>query len=330
MRNDSVFVVVGLGNITRRHRRNLRLLFPMCTIIAVSASGRMPVDGSITDADIVTNNLDEAIRRAPDFAIVASPAVSHAEHTIKLINSGIPVLVEKPVVADSQQAEALIKACSDTNARVAVAYCLRYLSSARAVKRILEDEEIGIVFNAQVSIGQYLPDWRPGTDYRNSVSARKELGGGVLLELSHEFDYLHWLLGPQSVRFACLRRSSELALEVEEFADVVLENRQGAISTVHLDFLQRSAMRRCTLIGSSARLEWDLIGNSVQLFDCSGKTVVLDEPTWDKNNMYLDMIRDFIEMIEGRTNNCVGLDDALRTVLLVEKIRANALWGRSQ
>lgn len=329
MKEDPVIVVVGLGNITRRHRRNLRTLFPAGKIVAVSASGRNVALGDVQDADVVTDNLAKAIGYQPSFAIVASAATSHLDHTAQLVKNGVPVLVEKPVVADSDQAYQLEKICQESNVKVAVAYCLRYLSSASVVKQVLSEGSLGVIYNAQISIGQYLPDWRPSTDFRRSVSARESLGGGVLLELSHEFDYLQWLLGPQNVRYACLRNSIDMQLEVEEFADVMLESSVGAISTVHLDFHQKSPSRRCIFIGKDARLEWDLIGNSVIRYDQIGRTVLFDEPSWDKNNMYLDMINDFLLMADGKQNNCVSLYEAVSSVLLVEQIKSTAFWGKS-
>ncbi|MGM7313881.1 hypothetical protein ACOI3P_29990, partial [Acinetobacter baumannii] len=54
---------------------------------------------------------------------------------------------------------------------VAVGYCLRYLPSAQKVKQILQEGILGTLYNAFIEIGQYLPDWRPTKDYRETVSA---------------------------------------------------------------------------------------------------------------------------------------------------------------
>ena len=66
-------VVVGLGNIALRHRRNLKLLFPEIFIIAVPASGKI-LNQSVDFSDQIILNLDEAIKEGVDIAIVASPA----------------------------------------------------------------------------------------------------------------------------------------------------------------------------------------------------------------------------------------------------------------
>ncbi|KLV44139.1 hypothetical protein SH16_01993 [Aeromonas caviae] len=143
-----------------------------------------------------------------------------------------------------------------------------------------------------------------------------------MLELSHEFDYIQWLLGPLQVKYASLSSSEELGLSVEDMADIMLGDKTGAIATVHLDFLQRKAHRKCRVIGSEGTLEWDLIQNSVSLSSANGIEVIHCEPAWDKNQMYLGMIADFVNLIQGAKHHSISIDDATRTVALIEAIKA--------
>ncbi|MBK4727342.1 Gfo/Idh/MocA family protein [Pantoea agglomerans] len=316
--------VIGLGNISIRHRRNIRQLYPSACIYGMSASGHLPGE-TVSDCDFLVSSIEELVKYQVDFAIIASPATSHAAHAIPLIRAGIPVLIEKPVAASVDDCNAISEASKQHNTPVAVAYCLRYLSSASVVKNLLGTQTIGRLYNALVEVGQYLPDWRPGKDFRNSVSARAELGGGVLLELSHEFDYIQWLLGPLIVEHAMLRSSIELGLSVEDVADVVVTSTSGAVVSIHLDFLQRKAHRKSRFIGSDGTLEWDLVQNSVTLISAEGIEVIYCEPDWDKNQMYLNMITDFVAHIHQAENRIIDIDFATRTVELIEKIKADAL-----
>lgn len=316
--------VIGLGNISIRHRRNIRQLYPSACIYGMSASGHLPGE-TVSDCDFLVSSIEELVKYQVDFAIIASPSTSHAAHAIPLIKVGIPVLIEKPVATSVNDCNAISEASKQHNTPVAVAYCLRYLSSASVVKNLLGTQTIGRLYNAMVEVGQYLPDWRPGKDFRNSVSARAELGGGVLLELSHEFDYIQWLLGPLTVEHAMLRSSIELGLSVEDVADVVVTSTSGAVVSIHLDFLQRKAHRKCRFIGSDGTLEWDLVQNSVTLISAEGIEVIYCEPDWDKNQMYLNMITDFVAHIHQAENRIIDIDFATRTVELIEKIKADAL-----
>ena len=312
--------VIGLGNIAKRHRSNLKNLFPSCKLLAMSASGRLP-DELISDCDEVVSTIDEVIKSRTELVIVASPAPFHVQHTLPLIKAGIPTLIEKPLSTTSLDSELLIKTSKMYNSVVSVGYCLRYLPSTRHVKNALDSGVIGKLYNAYIEIGQYLPDWRSGIDYRKSVSAQEKLGGGALLELSHELDYAQWLLGMLDLKHAILRRSEELDLSVEDSVDLVFLNGSNAVVNVHMDMLQRKAYRRCRFVGSAGVLEWDLIKNSLYLIDCESTVSLYNEPNWDKNQMYLNMLSDFICKIEGKAHSCIDISEAHRTVELIEEIK---------
>jgi predicted dehydrogenase len=322
-------VVVGLGNIALRHRRNLKLLFPEIFIIAVPASGKV-TNQNIQFADQITSNLDEVLRDGVDLAIVASPAPFHASHTKPLLLAGIPTLIEKPVTSNSQDAYKLMKTYEETHTSVAVGYCLRYMPSSIKIKELLDQKIIGSIYNAFVDIGQYLPDWRPSKDYRDSVSAKISLGGGALLELSHEIDYIQWLLGSMKVHYAQLRSSSELNLEVEELVDLVLVSDIGTVCNVHLDLLQKKASRSCSFIGEKGRLDWDLLSNRITLHTGEGSVVLFDETDWDSNQMHLSLLTDFLDLVAGRKNSSIDLEQATKTVELIEDIKSCAIHGVKQ
>ena len=312
--------VIGLGNIANRHRRNLKTLYPDAQIIVMSASGRMPAE-EISDSDIIVATLEEILSAEVDFAIVASPATFHALHTIPLLKAKVPVLIEKPVTASNEDANGIIACLTECTTPVAVAYCLRYLPSMQVVQKFLAEQAIGQLYNAHIEIGQYLPDWRPSKDYRTSVSANEHLGGGALLELSHELDYVEKILGPLTLEHAILRSTQELQLNVEDIADLILRTEDNAVVQIHLDFLQKKAYRKCRFMGSSGTIEWDLIKNEVQLITAKCTQIVYSEPDWDKNQMYLAMVQDFVAQIKNTANYCVTVSEAAQTVKLINQIK---------
>lgn len=316
--------VIGLGNITTRHRKNLKTIYPNAVIYAMSASGRIPTD-KVINADIVVNDICEIIGHRPDMAIVASPATSHARHSIPLIEAGIPVLIEKPLAANKSDTLAIIRAADKYKTPVAVGYCLRYLSSSIHIKKLLDRQSIGKLYNAFIEVGQYLPDWRSTKEYRDSVSANSHLGGGALLELSHELDYVQWLLGTLDSKYAILRSSEELLLNVEDSVDILATNNQGTVVSIHLDFLQRQAHRKCRFIGSEANLEWNLLKNEIVLITKEKDEILFSEPEWDKNKMYLNMILDFENLIFKNPNKCITLLEADSTVSLITEIKASVI-----
>ncbi|AOW76484.1 oxidoreductase [Colwellia sp. PAMC 20917] len=312
--------VIGLGNIATRHRHNLKLLFPKVELLVMSASGRV-VKENIDDCDGIVTSIEDLVQAQVELVIVASPAPFHAQHSIPFIKAGIPTLIEKPVTTSVDDAKAINRAIELHQTPVSIGYCLRYLPSAQKLKALLDNGVIGTIYNAHIEIGQYLPDWRPNINYRDSVSAQKKLGGGALFELSHELDYAQWLLGPLDVKHSILRSSAELALDVEDMADIIALTESGAVATIHLDFLQRKAHRQCSFIGSEGRIDWDLMLNQLTLTTATETSVLYRDPRWDKNQMYLAMIEDFIQMVEKKNHTCIKFTDAIRTVSFIDKIK---------
>lgn len=311
--------IVGLGNISNRHRKNIKQLYPKAIVYAVSASGRLPEE-TVQDADIVCANISHLPVAEMCMAIVASPATSHASHAIEFIAAGVPTLIEKPLAASIEDSEKILESQKKSKTPVAVGYCLRYLGSTLAVKRLLSEGMIGQVYNVFSEIGQYLPDWRPGQDYKTTVSASKELGGGALLELSHELDYLSWLFGELEPVGAVLRTSNELGLDVEDSADILAKSGNTVLS-IHLDFLQKKAHRKCRIVGSNGVLEWDLIKDKILFIAKEESRMLFDGCRVDRNKMYLDMLAEFQRLMAGKSNSCVTVDESLQIVSLIEQVR---------
>lgn len=316
--------VIGLGSIAARHRANLKRLYPDCIIFSMSSSGRAPKD-KISNSDTLASCIDELLSAKVGLAIVASPASYHASHALPFIKAGIPTFIEKPLSASLDDCRIIADAVKAYSTRVCVGYCLRYLPTALKLKQAIESRIIGEVYNVYSEVGQYLPDWRKDKLYKNSVSARADLGGGALLELSHEFDYLQWIFGKLDIYHSILRVSDELGLEVEDCADVVAVSHSTVVN-IHLDFLQKKAYRKCRIIGSLGVLEWDLIGNSLTLCKSSVNEVLYCDSEWDKNKMYLHMLTDFLESPQDDVPLYASINQALNSVELIEKIKMNAKW----
>jgi predicted dehydrogenase len=329
MENIRKAIVVGNGNISLIHRKNLKLLFPKIFIITVPSNSQS-IKRSVEFADQTIFDLNDAVKEKVDMAIVASPASLHAMHAKTMLLAGIPTLIEKPVTNKLVDAQELIALQSKTGSPVSVGYCLRYLPSSIKMKELIDQKIIGNIYNVFVSVGQYLPDWRPSRDYRKTVSANKSLGGGALLELSHEIDYVQWLLGQMSVQYAQVRSSSELNLEVEELADMILVSDAGTVCYVHMDFLQKKANRVCSFIGEKGRIDWDLLNNKIQLQTKEHISCLFDVEDWDSNEMYLSLLKDFLNLVAGRENSSIDLVQATKTIQLIEAIKKVATKGIKQ
>lgn len=322
------FLIVSLGSIGARHLRNLRLLEPDAEIAVLrrASSGAQTVE----HADQVIHSVEEAIAFAPLAAVIASPAPQHIPFAARLAEAGVHLLIEKPLSADLEGCESLIRLCRERKLSLAVGYNLRFLPSLRATRDIVLSGEVGEVFSMRVDVGQYLPDWRKGVDYRQGVSARKELGGGVLLELSHEIDYVLWMFGMPNKVTALGGRSGQLESDVEDIVEVILEyEAPRRIVSVHLDMLQRRPFRRCRAVGTRGSVSWDGIADRVEVDNLQADHPVskLGVALADKNRMYQDELSDFLASIESGGSPMCGGEAGLATLLVVDAVRRSLTDG---
>lgn len=278
---------VSLGSIGKRHLRNTRELLPDADIAAYRQHTKG--DSELPEgANHVFSSLEEALKFAPDAVIISSPASEHVRNALPFIEKHIPLFVEKPLAAHVDGIDTFVKACKKSKGFIMVGYILRFLPALHAIKKLIADDTLGDIYTARIEVGQYLPDWRPDSDYRSGVSAQKKLGGGALLELSHEIDYTTWLFGwPKSLQCSAAKLSP-LEIDVEDSAHILLEYENKNV-LVQLDFLQRVAHMGVQLVGQKATLEADLINEDLWLVDPDhpdGVEVVFDRLP-SGNDIYL-------------------------------------------
>jgi len=294
---DSTSLIVGSGSIARRHLANLRMLRPKSRIVVLRR--RQSDSGDLPGADRVVDTLEDAIHERPETAIVANPAPFHVPVAQKLAEAGCHLLVEKPLSERMEGSNALIDTCASRGVTLMVGYNLRFCPSLQAMASMVADGAIGRILHVSAEIGQYLPDWRPATDYRTGVTAQAKLGGGALLELSHEIDIALWLGGAVASLTASLGRIGDLEIDTEDCADLLINFSSGARGYVHMDLLQRVPTRRCRAMGSAGTLEWDYFEDALRLGRPGEPWRQLEVPRLNqRNDMYLDELTHFFACVE--------------------------------
>lgn len=318
--------LVGLGSIGRRHLRLLKQLRPEVDVILVrSGHGSRWAEEALA-AESVTS-IEDVIRKGVDAAIISTPAPHHVPQATKLLGAGLPLLIEKPLSHNMDDVQGLNALAKQMRVPVLVGYVLRYSMGLRCFHEMLVGGRVGSPLDATIDCGSFLPDWRPGQDYRTTASARPELGGGVLLELSHELDYANWFFGPFQTVEAALINSGTLDIKVEDTADLILTSEAGLTVTIHLDFCRREATRQCNLHGSEGSLSWDGIENIVSLKHDSGNT-----EQWpfniERDAMFITQWTHFLACIEQGETPRVTLDDGIAALTLVEASRQSHQEGK--
>lgn len=286
--------ILGLGSIGMRHARNLRLL-GVDELIGLDPDEARRTRFAIEVGGVAVDSLEAAIAAAPVLAVVASPNVFHIGQATACARAGIHLFIEKPLGDSRDGVEALINEVGTRSLFVHVGSNWKFHPAFRAMKALVDQGRIGRVVGAQVLAGQWLPDWHPWEDYRRGYSARRDLGGGVVLD-SHEFDYLTWLLGPAEAITGFAVRSGALEAETEDVAGACLRFASGAVATVQLDYIQRETRRRYHLTGTEGTIEWDLNDGIVAVFTAvDRKTETHHCDVADINEMYVEQMRHVLQ-----------------------------------
>lgn len=294
-------LVIGQGSIGRRHATNLRGL---------------GADVSTVDLEFDTDH-GGRVPAGFDGVVVASPTVRHAAHALAALDTGAAVLVEKPLAWTAAEAA---EVASRGGARVMVGYNLRYHAPLRRVAEMLADGVAGEPCSYRLWFGSWLPDWRPEVDYRESYSARADLGGGVLADAIHEVDLAMWFTrSVLDVAGAFVGRVGPLEIDVEDTVRALLVTAEGIPVTVDLDYLSRRYRRGVEIVGDEATISYDWATNDLRVDRDGGSSVAsFDVPVAAS---YEAEAAAFLALITHGTLPEVTSIDGAESVRLAEAIR---------
>jgi predicted dehydrogenase len=320
MRTNKV-LIIGTGSIGARHLKNIKMLLPECELKVLG--NRQLVE--------LAPNFQELIDFHPDMAIICNPASFHISVAQILAGQGVHLFIEKPLSNTTDGIEELMSIVDKNQVKIMVGYNLRFSDSLLKFKSLLQSQHLGRALMASAEVGQYLPSWRPEVDYRNTVSAQAVLGGGALLELSHELDYLLWLFGKSTSVSAKLFQVSNLDIDVEDLVLARIDFEQEGKTlpvTMQLDFLQRKPCRVCKVICEKGEIIWDAIEDIVSINDENGSDIIFHGGN-DRALMYIEEIKQFVACIEHDEKPPLDIKDAYKVLKLIEAINESSTLGKT-
>jgi predicted dehydrogenase len=316
------FLIAGLGSVGRRHLRNLVALGEKDVVLYRTRLSTLPEEelaGFPVETDLAT-----ALGRRPDGAIIANPTALHLDVAIPAAEAGCHILMEKPISHSLDRVAELQAALRRGGGRFLTAFQYRFHPTLRRAAALLAAGEIGRPLSVRSHWGEYLPNWHPWEDHRNSYAARPDLGGGVVLTLCHPFDYLGWLLGPYEVVWARTASTGELGIPVEDVADAGLNFASGAAGTIHLDYVQRPPAHTLEVIGSRGTLRWENATGTLSVYRAqqSDWEHIPPPPGFERNDMFLDEIKHFLAVARGEASPLCPLDDGIRALEIALQVQS--------
>ncbi len=329
-------VVVGSGSAGRRHLTTLRTLLPDAELVVVRRpDSTTPLDVPAEQRALVVDSLDAALATGPvDLGVVASPAPFHVGHTASLVRAGVPtVLLEKPL-ATSAAAAAPLDELATGATRIVVGYHLRWSDTAPALRTLVHEGTVGRVRSFGLHSAQHLSDWRPWARTEDTVSGRADLGGGILLEISHELDGLRWLLAAEHGEVATV--AATLRFDgaptdgaVDTVADLDVRLADGTPGTVHLDMVTPQHDRRWWVRGESGELHADLRSGRIERLGPDGSVTVLVERAepGERDRAELRLVEHTLAVRAGASTPACTVHDGLEVLRVVDAARRSHETG---
>ena len=325
LNQSHVVLVRGTGSIGSRH---LRLLRDRLGLKPIAFPTRQQSFTQLrSEGYEVATNLEEAKAFGTTAAIIATATSRHLADGRELIDAGCHVLIEKPIAVDSQGLSLLSARAHELDRSIFVACCLRFDAGLLLFRERLS--EIGRIHFVRIECQSYLPDWRPGRDYRSGYAASKT-EGGVLRDLIHEIDYATWIFGRPTQVWAKLQNHGILGIESEESADLEWNAPGDLPISVHLDYLTRKSQRTMRAFGEHGEIEWRAHEQQL-ILRIAGKDPQTITINADRDEMYVQQSLAFLNAIAGESSgNLASFDDGAFAIALCDAARTSSQSGASQ
>lgn len=312
-------LIVGAGSIGERHARAFRQIGVPVALVEERAERGFEVAARYGCSGCYTS-LQDAPLEYYDAAVIATPADTHIAIAQACAKAGLHLLIEKPLATALPGAVEFIADCHHRNLTLSVAYVLRFHPVLERVRQICREGTLGRLVSLHAICHHHLPSSRP--DYQRTYYASATGGGGVVLDLSHEVNYIEWLLGPLQLSNCRLAKVPELRTPCEAVADISLKSTEGTLAQIHLHAADRQTRRECHVVGSQASLTANLLTGEIFLYSSPDQIDLLEYRS-ERDSLHLAQAKDFLQaMASGASPRCTG-EEGLQTLRL-------CLWILSQ
>lgn len=334
------FLIAGLGSIGRRHFRNLIALGEKDIVLLRTRNATLPED-ELAGFPVETD-LQEALKKhKPEAVIVANPTSLHLEIAIPAAQAGCHILLEKPVSHSLERLDELKSIAEKSGSKILVGFQFRYHPTLNQARELIQANVLGKLLTVHVHWGEYLPQWHPWEDYRQSYAARADLGGGVILTLTHPLDYLRYVVGEIEALSSLRGHVSPLEIDVEDVAEIGLRFTRGAVGGMHVNYFQRPPVHRLEIVGTNGTLRWDNADGILHLhkFPAAFGSYSAQPPApvvetfsppegFERNQLFVAQTRHFIDVARGEAEPVCRLEDGILALRLALAVHQSALAGK--
>jgi predicted dehydrogenase len=293
----------GLGSIGKRHARLLRE-HPQEFDLLAYRSGSTTKEAFDEIEEYC--DLNEALASKPDVAFITNPTHRHVDTAIQCAQRDCHLFIEKPLSHTLEGVNKLIDEVNERDLITLMGCQLRFDPVLRKTRELLQSEQFGEVLSFRVTAGSYLPDWRPDQDYRQSYSADPKKGGGVVLDLIHEIDYIYWLFDYPIRVLSEIKYTDTLEIESEAIAEAIVTMEDDILGSIHLDYCRREPQRQFDIVCERGSITADL--ESKELITESSSSTTREPFEYDRDERFQSQLEYFLEHV----NNGISCENDVR------------------
>ena len=319
----------GLGGAGQRHLRIFKDLLPdSVEFSAYRSTGLTPLlnpDFSVSTQTTLEkkydltlfNSLEEGLENEPDLIVISTPSSLHFEAAKKAAERNINIFIEKPFSHNLDGFSDFENLVLEKNLYFFVSFQRRFHTYLKKIKKIIESGMMGKIITANFNVASYVPAWHPYEDYKQLYACRADLGGGVLLTEIHELDLCYWYFGlPDNIN--CIGGNySNIRLDVEDTAHLILEYGDFAVQ-VNLCFMQQQNRRDLYIAGTNGYVEWNAIGNTFKFTNYKDENdEVLCDSDYTNDEMFISQAEYFLNEFK-RLHNKSYLEVAKSSLAIVQ------------
>ena len=314
-------LVCGVGSIGERHINNLISLGYKDIILYRTRNKKLR---TIKKKFPTFNNLSEALKQNPDVAIISNPTHLHLKVAMECVKSNCHVFIEKPISQNIKGYRKLKNLIIKKRRHIMVGYMMRYHPCIIQMKEWIDKKKIGRILHFKSDWGEYMPNWHPWENYKISYAGKKEMGGGPILTLSHEIDLCLFFCGHFTKVLGNFNSISDLKLNTEDLADILISFDNGVCANIHLNYLSRPPSRKIDIIGSKGQVSFDYYKNQTKLYIKGKHSKSKDvSKNFSRNDLFKKELRDFFKTIENKNPTTTSIDNAFKIVKLANMIKKN-------
>ena len=323
-------LIIGLGSIGQRHFRNLKKIDNKINFFSIRkkrSSPKLDNQNQVLEKKFIAKKngikeikFEDIDNFKFDLALITNPTSLHLETATFIARKKINLFLEKPISDNTKGIKNLLRLIKKNKLVCAVGFQTRYDENLYKIKDFIRSKKFGRVQKCYIEHKHYLPHHHKYEDYRNSYASRKDLGGGVLLCFSHEFDYAQFLFGKPKYSYSSIKRSSRLKINVESSATVIGNFPNNVEVIFDLDFLKINPVRICKIQFEKAFIEWNLLKNKLKI-NKNGKTKTIKSKFKTRNDLFFEQMKQILNSIKIKKNPKSNIYNGISNIMTIEKIK---------